>query len=127
VTLVPYPQDQGLPPEAPPEQLPQQEYGGQFAEEVDALCHAIKSAAEKASASDEPEAVQRFLTGAFMGAQAIEKLSPVKPDPNVTTKATADVVREGAKLAASESRAAEPSGTQAKMGATDGKRNTQQR
>jgi hypothetical protein len=81
---------------------------------------AITAAANAAAASDDPEAVQRYLTGAFMGSQAIEKLMPVKADPNVTTKATADVVKAGAKLAADEHRAAESSATQANMGAKDG-------
>lgn len=101
------------PPEA-------QSYGSQFDAEIEACCKAITSMANDAATSQDAETKQRLGQGTFAFAQAISLLMPVKPDPNVTTKVTGDMVKEGAKLAAAEHRAAESSGTQAKIGAKDG-------
>lgn len=69
---------------------------------IDACLHAIRVAADQASTSQEPEAIQRLGNGAFMFAQSVEKLMPQKPSPDTKAKLEADMVRQGSQMAHDE-------------------------
>src|SRR4051794_20219607 len=66
---------------------------------VEALLGAAVAGAHKAATSEDPEAFMRFGQGAFFFTQAIEKLLPPKPDPNVQMKVEGDVIKAGAQHA----------------------------
>jgi hypothetical protein len=126
--------------QAVPEQLspPQPQYPGEFGNEIAALCKAITAASQQAATSQDPEAVQRFLQGAFYGAQAIDKLTPQAPpelDPNAALKAQTEMDKHRTQLThdatqqaaqrehdyrVAEMQAAKASAPQGKIGAKDG-------
>jgi hypothetical protein len=65
---------------------------------VDACLRAIRHAAETSATSDDPAAQKDAGSSGFFFAQAVEKLMPQKPNPDVALKAQAQMIQHGAQM-----------------------------